>query len=115
MAISSILRVFAVPPARTGFTREGNRPYSITEAQCALLDENGAVVGVGSWNVPAALLDQVKPGDYAFSFAARVSRDGKIEAQITGLIPIAPLSGHMRSGEPAKTPAHTPAPVPAKA
>lgn len=104
MSLTSIIKIIKVNEPRSG-VKDG-RPWSMQDAECILLDENGEEQQVGVLQLPKNLMGEHAPqrGIYLGAFALRAGlRDRRIEAMLTALQPYAVP----------KAPA--PAPVPPKA
>jgi len=89
----SIVQVLTVENEERVSKSKGTK-YQHFVCRCILLDENGAVVTVGSMSgrrIPAELRDSIKPGTYTASFSLQVpdwgDDKGEIVSVLTGLAP----------------------------
>lgn len=93
MAITSILKIIKVNEARSG-TKDG-RAWTMQDAECILLDDNGEEQQVGVLMLPKNLRGDSAParGYYRGSFALQAGlRDRRIEAVLLELTPM-PVKG----------------------
>jgi hypothetical protein len=91
MALTSIIKVIKVNEVRSG-VKDG-RPWSMQDAECILMDENGEEQQVGVLQLPKALMADAAParGTYIGAFALLAGmRDRRITAVLTALTPYAP-------------------------
>lgn len=88
MANTSLLQIFKVNDARSG-VKDG-RPWSMQDAECAILDDDGVMQQVGVLPLPKHMMGDVapKPGVYLGSFALMAGmKDRRIGSVLTGLTP----------------------------
>jgi len=88
MSLTSIIKIIKVNEPRSG-TKDG-RAWSMQDAECILLDENGEEQQVGVLQLPKNLMGDNAPsrGIYLGAFALRAGlRDRRIEAMLTALQP----------------------------
>lgn len=92
--MKSILQILKLHPTRAGIGRESQRPYSMQDCECLILDETGEVDQVGVLTLPKELTadvggpNKVQPGVYLGAFALKPSmKDRKIGAVLVGLQP----------------------------
>lgn len=82
----NVLRV----SVREGVSRKTGQPYRMAEAQCVYHapdpDTGEVLPSVGTMLMPRGQED-VRPGQYMASFTLRTSREGRVEAVISKLIP----------------------------
>lgn len=87
--MQSIIQVLKVNDVRSGTSKKTGQPWEMQDAECLLLKETGEVDQVGVLDIPKGLREHVKPGHFTASFALRRSMmSGKIEAVLTGLVPL---------------------------
>jgi len=96
----SYLKVIKVNDPRSG-VKDG-RPWTINEAECLLLDENGGALSVGVLRIPKDLVGKVVAGDYAASFVLGVDRERKVTAFVEHLAPIKIVDGKVTALPPFK-------------
>ena len=86
------LHILKVNPIREGTGKASGNPYRMQDAECMILDEKGDVDQVGVLMLSKDQVGKTEPGIYLGSFAMRAStaKDGgrKIEAVLTGLLPV---------------------------
>ncbi len=105
MAITALIQVIKVNEERTG-SKDG-RAWSMQDAECLLLNEDGSPSQVGVLMLPKQLRgkDAPGPGTYVGAFALGVSlRDRRVEAMLTGLTPIPPNHFAKSAGTSASAP-----------
>lgn len=86
--MNALIQIIKVNEARSG-TKDG-RQWKMQDAECLLLDDNGAPAMVGVLSLPKDLMDDKapKPGVYTGSFALKSGlRDRRIEAALVSLVP----------------------------
>jgi hypothetical protein len=84
--MQTIVQIFKINEQRTG-SKEG-RAWAMQDAECALLDESGAIQQIGVLQLPKDMQGEKapKPGVYMGSFSLRAGlRDRRIEAVLAGL------------------------------
>jgi hypothetical protein len=94
--MQALIQIIKVNDARSGVSKLSGKPYTMQDAECLLLGDDGSPQQVGVLTLPRSLTGDAapKPGTYTGSFALQSSlRDRRIEAVLTGLTP-APLRGH---------------------
>lgn len=87
---SALIQIIKTNEPRSG-VKDG-RPWSMQDAECLLLDDNGQPSMVGVLQLPKDLMGDKapKPGVYTGSFALKSGlRDRRIEAVLTSLVPAA--------------------------
>ncbi len=86
------LQILKLNPIREGVGKASGQPYRMQDAECLILDDQGAVDQVGVLMLSKEQVGKTEPGTYlgAFAMRANTSRDGgrKIEAVLTGLQPV---------------------------
>lgn len=85
---SALIQIIKVNDPRSG-TKEG-RAWSMQDAECLLLDQDGKPSMVGVLSLPKDLMGDKapQPGVYTGSFALKSGlRDRRIEAVLTSLVP----------------------------
>jgi hypothetical protein len=88
--MQSLIQILKVNEARSGVSKSSGKPWTIQEAECLLLKDDGSVDQVGVLTVPRELVGKVAVGTFMGSFALAASyRDRRIEAVLTGLQPYA--------------------------
>lgn len=86
--MQSLIQILKVNEARSGTSKVSGKPYTIQEAECLLLKDDGSVDQVGVLTVPRDLVDKIMPGTFMGTFALAASyKDRRIEAVLTGLSP----------------------------
>lgn len=86
--MQSLIQIIKINELRSG--NKDGRAWSMQDAECILLDENGQPDQVGVLQLPKNLMGENAPlrGTYLGSFAlAAGMRDRRIEARLTGLQP----------------------------
>lgn len=100
--VNSILQILVVN-TKAGTSKKTGQPYSIPEAQCILLNDDGSVSAVGVLVIPKQLEETAKPGTYTGSFALEAGtfgeNQGRIVARLVGLTPLPPSA--VRKQQPA--------------
>jgi hypothetical protein len=87
MSFASKLEVLVVNEVRTG-SKDG-RQWSMQDAECVLLNDDGSPSQVGVLMIPKDLQGKVTRGAYTATFALRPNMASRrIEAVLTGLTPI---------------------------
>jgi hypothetical protein len=97
---SALINIIKVNDARNG-VKEG-RPWSMQDAECLLLNDDGTPATVGVLQLPKELMGDKapRPGIYTGSFALRSGlRDRRIEAVLTALVP---AQDRIRTAPPAQ-------------
>lgn len=86
MSHSSIVQILKLSEPRVGVSVKTNKAWKMQEAECILLDSDGAVSQVGVLDVPKELVGVIVPGTYTatFSLAAHY-QTRKIESRLTAL------------------------------
>ena len=86
MQHSSIVQILKVNESREGVGARTGKAWKMQEAECILLDSEGAVFQVGVLDVPKDLIGVIVPGTYTatFSLAAHY-QTRKIESRLTAL------------------------------
>lgn len=101
----SIVQILKLNEARSGKTVTG-REWTIQDAECLLLNDDGTINEVGVLTIPRELNGKATPGTFmgAFALRANKSREGgrRIEAVLTGLQPYSLKSTPVQVA-PAKT------------
>jgi hypothetical protein len=91
--MQSILQILAIT-IKDGTSKKTNQPYSIKEAQCVLLNDDGTPALVGSLVIPKSMTETAKVGVFTASFGFVVGfmgdDKGRIVAQLAGLTPLPP-------------------------
>jgi hypothetical protein len=101
--MQSIVQILAVLD-KEDISKKTGKPYRITEAQCALIKDDGTVDVVGGLNLPGfrpgdASRPLPTPGLYTGQFAfIRSYQDGRLQPQLTGLTPL-PVDYFKRSSK----------------
>lgn len=111
--MANVLHILMVSPPKTG-TSKANKPYSIVETHCAILDEDGTPAGVGIWVLPREVDQAIKPGYYTPVYGMRAATYGDLKGQIlgeiVGLTPLAPaVIRRLQAGPVVAVPAGSPA------
>jgi len=89
--MQSIVQIFKVDELRKGVSQKTGKPWEMLSAQCALLTAEGQVDQVGVLDVPPKLREGLQSGVYTASFAMATNfQSGKLEAVLTGLVPVPP-------------------------
>lgn len=98
MQHSSIVQILKVNDPREGVGKTG-KAWKMQEAECILLDSEGAVSQVGVLDVPKELIGVIVPGTYTatFSLAAHY-QTRKIESRLTALTRL-PTKGERAQAE----------------
>jgi len=88
--MQALIQIIKVNDARSGVSKVSGKPYTMQDAECLLLDDEGAPAHVGVLTLPRTMTGEAapKPGNYTGTFALQSSlRDRRIEAVLTGLTP----------------------------
>lgn len=92
MQYSSVVQVLKVHDPREGIGKTG-KPWKIQEAECILLDGDGAVAQVGVLDVPRDLVGLIAPGNYTASYSMRAHwQTRKIGPELVALTRIPPAA-----------------------
>lgn len=86
--MQALIQIIKVNEARTGVSKTTGKPWTMQDAECLLLADDGSPQHVGVLMLPRNLTGDAspKPGTYTGSFALQSSlRDRRIEAVLTGL------------------------------
>lgn len=85
MQHSSVVQILKVNDSRSGIGKNG-KAWTMQEAECILLDGDGAVSQVGVLDVPKDMIGLITTGNYTatFSLAAHY-QTRKIESRLTAL------------------------------
>jgi hypothetical protein len=85
MQHSSVVQILKVNDPRSGIGKN-NKPWQMQEAECILLDGDGAVSQVGVLDVPKEMIGTIVPGTYTVTFSlAAHYQTRKIESRLTNL------------------------------
>jgi hypothetical protein len=88
--MQALIQLIKVNEARSGVGRTSGKPYTMQDAECILLNEDGSPSQVGVLMLPKDLTGKVTVGTYMGTFALQASlKDRRIEAVLTGLQPYA--------------------------
>lgn len=90
MALTSIIQILKVNELRSGV--KNGRPWTMQDAECALLADTGELEQVGVLQLPKDMMGDAAPkvGTYLGAFALRAGmQDRKIAAVLTALTPYA--------------------------
>lgn len=100
MQHSSVVQILKVNDARSGVGKNGKN-WTMQEAECILLDSDGAVSQVGVLDVPKDMIGLIAPGNYTatFSLAAHY-QTRKIESRLTALTRIPSKSERAAAAAP---------------
>lgn len=105
--MQSLLQILVVNDAREITVRATGNKFTVQDAECMLLSDEGKPVKVGVLRIPELLRPQVKVGVFLGTFGLDASyKDRQIEAVLTGLQEVRMTD---------KGPVPVPAPSPAKA
>lgn len=93
---TSIIHILKLNELREGKSKSTGNEYRMQDAECLLLNADGSVSEVGVLMIPKDMLGSVQVGIFTASFALRASkaRDAgrRIEAVLTGLVPVPPAA-----------------------
>ena len=100
MQHSSVVQILKVNESRSGVGKNGKN-WTMQEAECILLDGDGAVSQVGVLDVPKDMIGLITPGNYTatFSLAAHY-QTRKIESRLTALTRIPSKSERAAAAAP---------------
>ncbi|GGH63286.1 hypothetical protein GCM10010975_28920 [Comamonas phosphati] len=85
MQHSSIVQILKVNEPRSGIGKN-NKPWQMQEAECILLDGDGAVSQVGVLDVPKDMIGNIVPGSYTATFSLSAHyQTRKIESRLVSL------------------------------
>lgn len=100
MSFTALIQIIKVNEPRSG--TKNDRAWKMQDAECLLLDEDGQPTQVGVLMLPKHLQEVTRPGTYTGSFALSAGlRDRRIEAILTGLVPVDVKSIRKVQGAPA--------------
>jgi hypothetical protein len=86
--MQALIHIIKVNEARSGLSRVSGKPYTMQDAECILLNEDGSPSQVGVLMLPKDLTGKVNVGTYMGTFALQASlKDRRIEAVLSGLQP----------------------------
>ena len=86
--MQSLIQILKVNEARSGTSKTTGKPWTIQEAECLLLKDDGTVDQVAVLTIPRDLLGKVTPGTFIGAFALGANyKDRRVEAQLVGLQP----------------------------
>lgn len=105
--MQSMIQIFKLDELRKGISAKTGKPWEMQSAQCALITPDGAIDQVGVLDVPPKLREGLTPGLYTASFAMNSNfQTGRLEAVLTGLVPVPPATPPKAAPAPApKVPA----------
>lgn len=87
--MQAVIQILKVNEVKSGVSSKTNKPYELQDAECVLLDDNGAPSQIGVLSIPKDLRGKVAPGVYTGSFSLRPDlQSRRIEAVLTGLNPV---------------------------
>lgn len=85
--MQALIQILKVNEERSG-VKDG-RPWAMQDAECLLLDDNGAVDQVGVLRIPRDLRGKVSVGIYTGAFALKADMASRrIEAVLVSLHPV---------------------------
>lgn len=85
MQHSSIVQILKVNEPRSGIGKN-NKPWQMQEAECILLDGDGAVSQVGVLDVPKDMIGNIVSGTYTATFSLSAHyQTRKIESRLVSL------------------------------
>ena len=85
MQHSSVVQILKVNDPRSGIGKN-NKAWQKQEAECILLDADGAVSQVGVLDVPKDMIGNLVPGTYTVTFSLTAHyQTRKIESRLTNL------------------------------
>jgi hypothetical protein len=86
--MQSLIQIIKVNEPRSGVARLSGKPYTMQDAECLLLNDDGTPSQVGVLMLPKDLTGKITVGTYMGTFALQSSmKDRRIEAVLTGLQP----------------------------
>lgn len=88
--MKALIQIFKVNDPRSGISKNG-KPWTLQDAECALLNDDGTPEKVGVLNLPPDMVGDKAPnvGVYTASFTLNVEYSTrKIVAQLSGLVPV---------------------------
>jgi hypothetical protein len=88
--MQALIQIIKVNDVRSGVSKVSGKPYTMQDAECLLLADDGSPQYVGVLTLPRTMTGDgaPKPGTYTGTFALQSSlRDRRIEAVLTGLTP----------------------------
>lgn len=86
--MQALIQIIKVNDARSGVSKTTGKPWTMQDAECLLLADDGSPQHVGVLMLPRSMTGDLapKPGTYTGTFALQSSlRDRRIEAVLTGL------------------------------
>lgn len=90
--MQSIIQILKLNEIKSGVSKKTGNPYEMQDAECLLLKEDGSVDQVGVLQVPKGLREVAKLGTFTATFALNSNyASRRIEAVLTGLIPVGPI------------------------
>ena len=88
--MQALIQIIKVNEVRSGVSKTTGKPWTMQDAECLLLADDGSPQHVGVLTLPRAMVGELapRPGTYTGTFALQSSlRDRRIEAVLTGLTP----------------------------
>lgn len=84
-----LIQILKVNAVRSGTSKKSGNPYSMQDAECAVLNDQGAVEHVGGFMLPKEMTgpNAPQPGTYVATFALGVDQERRIVARVTALSP----------------------------
>lgn len=86
--MQALIQIIKVNEVRSGVSKTTGKPWTMQDAECLLLADDGSPQHVGVLTLPRGMTGDTapKPGTYTGTFALQSSlRDRRIEAVLTGL------------------------------
>lgn len=88
--MQAIIQILKVNDIKSGVSSKTGKPYELQDAECVLLDDNGAPAQIGVLSIPKDLRGKVSTGVFTGSFSLRPDlQTRRIEAVLVGLNPYA--------------------------
>jgi hypothetical protein len=90
---SSLIQVIKVQDQKSGIAKLSGRPYTMQEAECLLLSDDGSPVEVGVFMVPKDMIGKLVAGHYLASFTLGTDRERRVTARVVQLRPVKVANG----------------------
>lgn len=93
--MNHLIQILKVNAVRNGVSKKSGKAYSMQDAECAVLNEQGAIEHVGGFMLPKEMTGDKapQPGTYMATFALGVDQERRIVARVTALSPYQRTAG----------------------
>lgn len=88
--MNHLIQILKVNAVRSGVSKKSGNSYSMQDAECAVLNEQGVVEHVGGFMLPKEMTGDKapQPGTYTATFALGVDQERRIVARVVALAPM---------------------------